>query len=192
MSAETGALELPGIDPGLRAPRVVLSYGMGVDSTAVLLRWIHEPESRDFSLDELVVCTAMTGDEFDSTGQAVEDTVLPLLRDHRIRFVQVARAQRKTTETGLGVAVLDDSRSPARLHFEGAYRLSDEMLSAATVPQLGGARLCSVHAKGSALDPIIARITAGQPYRHALGFEVGERARAFKDGLFNTGRRTGF
>lgn len=28
---------------------VVLSYGLGVDSTAILLRWIHEPASRDFS-----------------------------------------------------------------------------------------------------------------------------------------------
>lgn len=29
----------------------VLSYGMGVDSTAVLLRWVHEPETAPCPLD---------------------------------------------------------------------------------------------------------------------------------------------
>lgn len=42
---------------------VVLSYGMGVESSAVALRWIDEPACRDFPLDDLVVVTAMTGNE---------------------------------------------------------------------------------------------------------------------------------
>ncbi len=37
---------------------VVLSYGMGADSTAILLRWIEEPGCRDFDLSDLVVVTA--------------------------------------------------------------------------------------------------------------------------------------
>ena len=35
------------------APTVCLSLGMGADSTAILLRWLHELASRDFDLDEL-------------------------------------------------------------------------------------------------------------------------------------------
>jgi hypothetical protein len=44
------------------AARAVLSYGMGADSTALLLRWIHEPATRPCALDQLLVITAMTGD----------------------------------------------------------------------------------------------------------------------------------
>ncbi len=118
--------------------------------------------------------------------------VLPLLAARRVRFIQVARSHRRTTRTGAGVVVLDDSRAPSRLFAEGAYTLGDEMLSAATLPQLGGKRLCSVHSKGDALDPVIARITKGQPYRHAVGFEADERSRSDKDRLHNTDLRTGW
>lgn len=38
-----------------------MSYGMGVDSTAILLRWLTDPMSRDFDLRDLVVSTAHTG-----------------------------------------------------------------------------------------------------------------------------------
>jgi hypothetical protein len=41
----------------------VLSHGLGCDSTALLLRWIHDPGSRDFELHEVAVVTAMVGDE---------------------------------------------------------------------------------------------------------------------------------
>ncbi len=87
--------------------------------------------------------------------------------------------------------MLDDSTVPARLHVDG-YKLSDEMLSIGTLPQVGGARMCSVHAKGNCLDPIIASVTAGHRYRHVLGFEAGESARVTKDALFNTEQRTGW
>jgi hypothetical protein len=39
---------------------------------------------------------------------------------------------------------------------------------------------------------VIAEVTAGRPYRHVLGFEAGEKARAAKDFLFNTERRVGW
>jgi hypothetical protein len=155
------------------------------------MRWLTEPASRDFDLQDLVVITAHTGDEFDQTLRDVEEVVLPLLRRYGIRFIQVGRTQRKTTANGEGVAVLDDSTAPDRLHVDG-YKLSDEMLSAGTLPQMGGARMCSVHAKGNCLDPVIASVTAGHRYRHVLGFESGEKARAAKDALFNTDRRTGW
>lgn len=65
------------------------------------------------------------------------------------------------------------------------------MLSAGTVPQIGGTRM-SIHAKGNCLDPVIAAVTAGRRYRHVVGFESGEGSRAAKDALFNTDRRTGW
>ena len=69
----------------------ILNYGMGVESTAILLRWMLEPSSRDFELSELLVLTAQTGDEFEDTKELVETHILPLMRSHRVRFVEVAR-----------------------------------------------------------------------------------------------------
>lgn len=155
------------------------------------MRWLSDPSSRDFDLQDLIVITAHTGDEFDQSLRDVEKFVLPELRRHGVRFIQVGRMQRKTTASGEGVVVLDDSTSPQRLYV-GGYKLSDEMLSAGTLPQLGGGRICSVHAKGNCLDPVIASVTAGRRYRHVIGFEAGELARASKDGRFNTERRTGW
>jgi hypothetical protein len=67
--------------------RVVLSYGMGADSTALLLRWILEPATRPCRLDQILVITAMTGDEWPVTGHLVAGHILPLLRAHGIRWV---------------------------------------------------------------------------------------------------------
>ncbi|MFE5703256.1 hypothetical protein [Rhodococcus koreensis] len=173
------------------APKVVLSWGLGEDSTAILLRWLEDPTSRDFELNELVVVSAMTGNEWESTRAEVEEHVLPRLAAAGVRLLQVARARRHVTKAGDGVVVLDDSRSPTRLYIEGAFTLYDEMVEAGTIPQSGGARMCSVHSKGDALDPVIAKVTRGQPYRHVMGFEAGERRRAEKDSGYNTDLRTG-
>jgi hypothetical protein len=156
------------------------------------MRWLTDPASRDFDLSELAVVTAMTGHESQATISAMTRLVVPRLAAQSVRFIQVARSQRRTTRTGDGVVVLDDSRSPRRLYADGLYTLGDEMLSAATLPQLGGKRLCSMHSKGDVLDPVIARITKGQPYRHAVGFEANERSRSDKDCLHDTDLRTGW
>ncbi|WP_425607438.1 hypothetical protein [Rhodococcus pyridinivorans] len=42
-------------------PKVIFSFGMGADSTSILLRWLEDPTSRDFELDELALITAHTG-----------------------------------------------------------------------------------------------------------------------------------
>ncbi|WP_245008800.1 hypothetical protein [Mycolicibacterium farcinogenes] len=173
------------------SPMVVMSYGMGVDSTAILLRWFTEPSTRDFDLRDLVVIAADTGGEFDETIRDVEEVVLPELSRRGVRFIQVGRSQRKTSTSGEGVAVLQDSTAPKRL-YGAAYTLEDELLSAGTLPQIGGTRLCSIHAKGNCLDPVIATVTAGRSYRHVVGFESGEPSRAVKDALFNTDQRTGW
>jgi hypothetical protein len=154
--------------------RVVLSYGLGVDSTALLLRWLEEPSSRDFPLSELLVVSAMTGDEWPLTGVLVERHVLPRLRAAGVRFAQVARGGHLQGE---GIVVLDDTDSPRRLHLGGAYRLSEELRAAGTVPQAGGNRLCSMKFKGWVIDTYLAR-HAPDATRHAFGYEAGETGRA--------------
>lgn len=153
---------------------IVLSYGLGVDSTALLLRWLEEPDSRNFPLSELLVVTSMTGDEWPLTGVLVERHVLPRLRDAGVRFAQVARGGRLQDE---GIVVLDDTDSPHRLHLDGAYKLSEEMTAAGTVPQAGGNRLCSMKFKGWVIDTYLEH-HAPEATRHAFGYEAGELPRA--------------
>jgi hypothetical protein len=192
LTADHPPLVLPGTEGAAATPSVIFSFGMGVDSVALILRWLEEPASRDFDLADLVMITAQVGDEFDSTRQLVEDHVLPRLRRAGVRFIQCARSQRKTTAAGGGVVILDDSRAPQRLFFDGSYTLSQEMISQGTIPQLGGFRACSIHAKGNILDSVIAAITQGQPYRHVIGFEANEQGRALKDSGYNSEARRGW
>src|SRR5207247_1590235 len=120
---------------------VVLSYGMGVDSTALLLRWLHEPECRDFSLENVVCLTSQTGDEFQETKRLVETHILPLLRALRIRYVQVARSGFYQAD---GITVLSDTCEPETLHIDGDFKLSDELRINGTVPQVAtGQRRCT-------------------------------------------------
>lgn len=183
----------------------ILSYGLGLDSTAILVRWLLDPESRDFDLAELVVITAMTGDEYSETGRLVEAHILPLLREHQVRYIQVARASRLISD---GFVVLDDSRAPERLHLAGRYTLSQEMQDSGTVPQRGGARLCSAHAKGEVLDPTIERVLNGveqlalghhesdgspyfcRPFSHYIGFAADETDRVTRDRCYGGDNRS--
>lgn len=160
------------------ATKVILSYGMGVDSTAILLRWIEEPETRDFDLADLVVLTAQTGDEYAETGRDVEACILPRLRAAGIRFVEVARAGAVQAD---GIKVLQDSRAPEQMHLEGAYRLSQELLGAATIVIMGGTRKCSQKAKGAVLDAWLEGELEGAAYRHVIGFEANETGRRDRD-----------
>src|SRR5690349_7951977 len=111
------------------SPVVVLSYGMGTGSTALLLRWIHEPAIRPCALAELLAVTAQTGDEWPVTGQLVSRYMLPLLRAHRIRWAQVARTGPRQAD---GITVLSDTRHPTAVYLDGAYRLSQELAAAGT------------------------------------------------------------
>lgn len=121
---------------------VFFSWGMGLESTAILVRWILYPETRYvlirgerhyFSLSDLVVMVAQTGDEHDDTRRLCETFVLPLLRLHAVRFVELARAGHLQKE---GVVVLQDTRSPEVLNTQGVWKLSDELNSVGTVPQV--------------------------------------------------------
>ena len=113
----------------------ILSYGMGVESTAILLRFLEEPDTFEFDLSNLIVIVAMTGDEWENTRTDVERHILPRIRGHNVRFVQVARAGHLQKD---GIAVLDDGRRPHKLFAEGAYKLSDELRGAGMVPAFAG------------------------------------------------------
>ncbi len=95
---------------------VILSYGMGVESTAILARSIFDPATRPCLLEELVVVTAQTGDEYADTGRDVARHILPLMRHHRIRYVQLARHGHLEAE---GITVLNDSAEPAQVYLQG-------------------------------------------------------------------------
>lgn len=168
--------------------RVVLSYGMGADSTALLLRWLCEPATRPCDLRDLLVITAMTGDEWPVTGRLVVEHILPRLREHQIRWVQVARTGASQAE---GITILDDSRAPEHVYLDGAYKLSDEMLAAGTIPQVAGSRRCSAKAKGWVLDEFVDAEMAGATYTHVMGFELSEIARARRDASYDTEQRAG-
>jgi hypothetical protein len=182
---------IAGVNISESTPSVVLSWGLGADSSAVLLRWLLEPDSREFDLSDLAVVVAMTGSEWERTRVDNEEAILPLLREHNVRLIQVARSGRYVTKDGAGVRVLSDTRQPHRIHLDGDYTLEQELLEAGTVAQVGGARTCSIHAKGDCLDPVVAAITRGHRYRHVIGFEVNEQARIGKDRRYNTALRVG-
>ena len=171
-----------------KARRVILSYGMGVDSTAILLRWLHEPASRGFDLRDLVVITSMTGNEFESTARLVRRHILPRLRKAGVRFVQVARGG---LYEAAGAAVLDDSTAPRTLHFGGRYALSSEWKTAATLQTSGGERRCSLKFKGWVIDKVLVErvLAKGERFVHVVGFNADEQRRVDKDQVY--GKLTG-
>lgn len=163
---------------------IVLSYGMGVESTAILLRWLLEPSSRDFDLADLLVITAMTGDEFIETARDVATHVLPLLNDHGVRYVQIARNGPTQAE---GITVLSDSRTTYQVHYAGVWKLSDELMGAGTVPQFAaGRRTCSVKFKGWPLDTWLDDEMGTRSFRHAMGFNADEGFRVDRDRSYST------
>ena len=189
----------------------ILSWGMGVESTAILVRWLLEPETRPCALDELLVLAAQTGDEYDDTRVLCERYILPLLRTQRIRFVEVARRGHPEKE---GIVVLSDSRAPSCMHMDGAYKLSDELRAAGTVPQFGGEHRCSLkfkafvietwlrerfryfakHAFGYSLDEPkrVAKSEQAMADRVAFGFSSEELGRADRASSYDRPNRTGF
>jgi len=168
--------------------KVVLSYGMGVDSTAILVRWLTDPSSRDFDLSDLVVITAQVGDEFPDTQRLVEEYMLPLMREHGVRYVQLSRKGPREAD---GIEVHDDTTEPTSCFTEGGeWTLYSEMTEAGTVPQFRtGARRCSLHFKGWPLDTWLRNEFGDRPYRHVMGFNAEEQKRIDRDNSYSTEQR---
>lgn len=175
-------------DRSAAPPATVLSMGMGVDSVAIAARWLREPDSRDFDLADLILLTAMTGNEYAATAELMRRHLLPELAAARVRYVQVARAGQSSKD---GIVVLDDTRTPTRMHMRGPWSLSDELEATGTVPQIvSGRRLCSYRAKGEVLDAWIAAELHHQPYVHCIGFAAEETKRVARDSSYTTLSRT--
>lgn len=137
---------------------------------------LEDPAAHGVDLARTLVMHQLTGDEWPATRAHAEEFVLPLLREHRVRLVQVARASR-----ALEIAVMDDSRQPERIIERGPWALWDEYEAGGTVPQQGGMRLCSLHAKGEVGDALIAREIGDRPFRQVMGFNADEALRSFRD-----------
>lgn len=158
--------------------KVVLSYGMGVESSALLLRWLEKTETCGFDLErDLIVITSQTGGEYPDTKALCETHILPRLRQRRVRFVQVARAGHLEAD---GIVILSDTRAPTELCLAGAYTLYEELRAAGTVPQFSGARRCSLKFKAWVIETWLARELSEQSFRHAFGFNADEQTRIVK------------
>ena len=156
----------------------VLNYGMGVDSTAILLRWLNmTDQERGFPLKHLIVLTAQTGDEFESTKDLVETHIFPLLRKHCIRFVEIAKHGPSTKD---GYTVLQDTRQPYELNIAGDYKLSTQMHERGTIPALSGPHLCAIKWKGNVIDAWLHDHLLGQAFGPYLGYSAEETKRAEK------------
>ncbi len=166
---------------------VVLNLGMGVDSSALLVRWLVEPATRGFPLRKLIVLTAQVGDEGQRTRWLMEQVLYPLLRQHRIRTVQVARGGPSQVDE---IVILDDTRSPTTCHTAGHYTLRQELLRAGTVPQYAsGKRRCSLKFKGWVLDTWLDQALGARPFVQVMGFAADEPERIARDTSFATVQR---
>jgi len=156
--------------------QTILSYGMGVESTAILLRWIFEPETLPCPLEDLIVITSQVGDEYADTKRDVDAHIIPLMRKHRIRYVQVARGGHLESD---GICLLEDSREPSECFTDGAYKLSDELKLNGTVPQYGGVHRCALKFKAWVIERWLAENIRGQA-KHAIGYNAEEERRIAK------------
>ncbi|HEV2347045.1 MAG TPA: hypothetical protein VGS97_23285 [Actinocrinis sp.] len=155
---------------------VKFSFGMGLDSAAVAMRWSEEPGTYEYGdMSDLVFVVAMTGDEYDATRRLMETHLLPRFRAHGWRLVQLSRAGQ-----GGGYVVLDDSRAPKRMIMRGPWSLSDELAAAATIPQLSH-RWCSAHAKSEPLDAWTRDEFGDRPHISVMGYAAEETRRAQRD-----------
>ncbi|MER6914032.1 hypothetical protein ABT354_20355 [Streptomyces sp. NPDC000594] len=158
---------------------VVLNLGMGVDSSAIATRWLLEPHTRGFHLGQLTVLIASVGEEYRATKDAMEEALFPLLAEHRVRTVQVARAGQTSRD---GYVTLSDTRTPTRLVTDVPVTLGERMLSVGTVPQVSSTnRSCSDWIKHHALDSWLADNVADAPFTHCIGYNADETRRAERD-----------
>ncbi len=142
-------------------PPVVLAYGIGVDSTALLIELVSRGEK------PAIVLTADTGTEKPST-YAYLDVIGPWMKNHGIRH-EIVRYQPKRFK-----------------HWPAYYSLLEMALTNATLPSksLGGSS-CSLKYKKAPQDaflktwqPAIDAWARGQKVTRLIGFDAGVRDRA--------------
>lgn len=152
----------------------ILNYGFGVESTAILLRWIYDTTSRPFkSWNELIILGAQTGDEYWETKYLCETFIFPLLRALGVRVVQVAKHGPFRED---GYTVLSDTTEPYTLHIEGDHKLSDNMLMDGWSVRVNRPHICAMRWKGEVLDAWILD-HAAEGFGPYLGYNRDELGR---------------
>jgi hypothetical protein len=153
------------------------SHGMGVESTAIWLKWYEDKSSRNFEWNDLTVITAQTGDEHEDTQRLMMDHIFPRMRSVNCRYVQVARGGPIQED---GIVVLADTKQPTELFREGSYKLSDELKTAGTVPQFGGDHICALKFKSFVIDSWLKTELITYPFVHVFGYNRDEIGRIYK------------
>lgn len=157
----------------------ILSMGCGIDSLALLIEYIENPNSRDFPLENLIVVHAVVGGESAETKRLMEEVFFPLCRQHNIWVIQVCRNGEFEKD---GITILSSTRQPREFYLRGDYCLFTHLIMSGTVPQRGGSsRLCTLKFKGWVID-LVARLLFGDsPRLRYIGFNADEASRAKTD-----------
>jgi len=157
----------------------ILSMGCGIDSLALLIEYIENPDSRDFPLENLIVVHAVVGGESAETKRLMEEVFFPLCRQHNIWVIQVCRNGEFEKD---GITILSSTRQPRKFYLRGDYCLFTHLIMSGTVPQRGGSsRLCTLKFKGWVID-LVARLLFGDsPRLRYIGFNADEAGRVKTD-----------
>lgn len=154
----------------------ILSCGAGMDSLALLIEYIENPDSRDFPLENLVVIHAVVGGESVETKRLMETVIFPLCRQHHIWFIQAYRNGEWQED---GITILSSTRQPTTFYLRGDYSLFTYLIMSGTVPQRGGSsRLCTLKFKGWVIDALAIYLFGDSPRQRYLGFNGNEAKRA--------------
>jgi len=110
----------------------------------------------------------------------MEQRTLPMLKERGVRFVELARRGHLEED---GIVVLQDTCAPEKLHPDGVYKLSDELLMSGTVPQFGGEHRCAMKFKAFVIETWLAHEFHGcidYPVKHVFGYNAKEISRIVK------------
>jgi hypothetical protein len=86
-----------------------LHYGLGCDSSWLIWDYLTNPKSKFRKYNISKVLISQTGLESKLVQEQVEQIIFPLLREHKIRTIQIAR---KSSTLRDGFTILDDTDSP--------------------------------------------------------------------------------
>lgn len=149
---------------------LVINWGLGVDSTTYMVKMLEDPAAHGVDLARTVVLHELTGDEWPATRAMRSSTCCcSFASTGSGSFKSPGRAGRWRSWSWTTPASPSGSSNadPGRCGTSG------------TVPQQGGIRLCSLHAKGEVGDAWIDQEIGDRPFRQVMGFNAaGTRPRA--------------
>jgi hypothetical protein len=111
------------------------------------------------------------------------------MREHSVRFVQVARHGAKEAD---GITILSDTRKPDTLYIKGDYKLSDELAASGVVPSYSGPHTCSVKSKAQTIETWLNNHYDNRAFGHAFGYNAEEPKRVEKSEAASRARNVAF